>query len=165
MKRQTRIALIALSSVVAVSGIAYAAQGYSEHRKMHRVFAPEKLMEHVDTDGDSAASREEMTALITRHFNTADGNGDGKVTKAEIVVAIDASEMPERMKSRSGRIADRMVRQGDINQDGMLELAEIENRVGKFHALADWNDDGRVEIAEAKRLRGGFRGHRRKHRD
>ena len=120
-------------------------------------------MERVDTNGDAAASRDEMTALATRYFTMADSDSDGKLTKAEIVVAIDASDMPDRAKRHSGRVADRLVRQGDVNQDGVLEMAEIDNRLGKFHALADWNDDGRVEIAEAKRLRGGFRRHSRKH--
>jgi hypothetical protein len=125
------------------------------------MFAPEKLMERVDLDGDKAASTEEITNLASTLFSAADTNADGKLTKAEIVTAIDTGSMPEPLKRRSGRVADRIVGQGDINQDGVLALDEVNNRLGKFHALVDWNDDGRVELAEAKRVRGfGMRRHR-----
>lgn len=163
MKHKTKIALASIAGAVAVGGIAYGAQGYQQGKEMRRAFAPEKIMERVDLDGDKAASTEEMTTLATSLFTAADSDADGKLTKAEIVAAIDTGSMPEPIKRRSGRVADRIVGQGDINQDGTLELDEITNRIGKFHALVDWNDDGRVELAEAKRMRGfGMRRNRGK---
>ena len=159
MKNKTKIIIAGVAGLVALSGIAFAAKGYDQHQKMKRFFSPEKVMEQIDSNGDLAASREELSAFAEARFLKADADKDGKVTKAEIVAAIEASAAPERMKRRSGRIADRLVRQGDINQDGNLTMVELNNRIGKFHALADWNDDAAVEIAEIKRLRGGF-GHR-----
>jgi len=159
MKRRTKIVIASVAGVLALGGIAVAAQGYSDHKKMKRFFAPERIMSQVDTNGDLAASREEVSAFANSYFVIADADKDQQVTKAEIVTALEASELPDRMKRRSGRIADRIVRQGDINEDGVLTFAELENRIIKFHALADWNDDNTVEMAEMKRLRGGF-GHR-----
>ncbi len=160
MKHKTKVTIASIAALIAVGGIAFAAQGYKEHKEIRRAFSPEKIIEKVDLDGDRAASRDEISALTKTHFSSADKNSDGKLSKAEIVAAIDTGSAPKPLKRRSGKIADRLVRQGDINLDGFLALAELENRLGKMHALADWNDDGRVELAEAKRLRGSF-GHRR----
>ena len=112
---------------------------------------------------DSAASRQEISTLLQTHFEQADTNNDSQLSKGEIVSAIEGLEGMDRLKKRSGRIADRMMRHLDINQDGSLTFAEADNRVGKMHSLADWNDDQKVEIAEMKRLRSGFR-HRQKNR-
>ena len=165
MNRKTKVTLLALAGVVAAGSIALAAQQYGKYREIRKAFAPEKIMERIDQNGDNSVSRDEISSVIKTHFSAADGNNDEKLSKAEIVIALEKSGLPERMKRRSGRMADRISSQGDINQDGFIEISEIENRLTKIHALADWNDDGKVELAEAKRLRGGFgrhwkRGHR-----
>lgn len=162
MKRNTKIAIAATAALVTLGGIAYASQEYNDHRKMHREFAPEKIMKRVDTNGDGAAGKDEVFTLLQAYFESADINADGKLTKAEVVTAIDASPLPRFVKYRSGRMADRIILQGDINLDGFVALEELQNRVGKVHAIADWNDDGKVEMAEAKRLRAGFGRHHRK---
>ncbi len=162
MKRRTKIIIAGVAGAFALGGIAVASQSYSEHKKMKRLFAPEKIMEMVDRNGDFAASQDELSAYANSYFVLADADKDEKVTKAEIVAALENSELPTRLKDRSGKIADRVVRQGDIDQDGSLTFAELENRLLKFHALADWNDDKSVEIAEMKRLRGGFGRHGRR---
>jgi len=165
MKHKTKVTLFAIAGVITVSGLAVAAQGYSEHKEMRRTFAPKKIMQQIDTNGDSSASMAEVLALVKTHFDAADRDNDGKLSKGEIVLAIDASNLPDRLKRRSGKMADRISMQGDINQDGVVELAEVENRLSKLHALADWNDDGAVELSEAKRLRSGFgRGGRKQRR-
>ena len=160
MKHKTKITIASIAGVVAVGGIAFAAQGYQQHKEMREAFSPDKIMDRVDLDGDKAVSNDELATFAKTYFNTADADADGKLSKAEIVNAIETGSLPNPVKKRAGRVADRIVNQADINQDGMLAVEELENRIGKFHALADWNDDGRVELAEAKRLRGGF-GHRR----
>ncbi|MEO0327061.1 MAG: hypothetical protein AAF217_00545 [Pseudomonadota bacterium] len=157
MKRKTMIIAASIAGVVGLGGFAFAAQGYKEHKQMKRMFAPEKIMQKIDTDGDAAVSKGEISKLVSKHFGEADLNSDGQVTKAEIVNAIDNIEGISRLKRRSGKLADRMVRFLDVNQDSVLTTAEIENRIGKFHALADWNDDQKVELAEIKRMRGSFR--------
>ncbi|MEM9329985.1 MAG: hypothetical protein AAGA53_01590 [Pseudomonadota bacterium] len=165
MEKRTKIALAGTAVLVALSGIAFA-QNVDERKQMKRFFSPEKLMQRVDTNGDLSASREEVSALAQGYFAEADADKDAKLTKAEIVTAIEASEVPERMKKRSGRIADRIFRQGDVNEDGSLTMIELENRIAKFHALADWNDDNSVEVAELQRLRGSFgRGWRKEKRN
>ena len=163
MKQKTKIIIAGITGAIALGGIAVAAQGYNDHRKMKRFFSPERIMETVDTNGDLAASREELNTFAGSYFRLADADEDQRVTKAEIVSALEASVLPEKVKRRSGRVADRIVGQADIDQDGALTLAELENRITKFHALADWNDDNAVELAEIKRLRGGF-GHKGKKR-
>lgn len=160
MKKRTKIIIAGVTGLVAVGGVAIAAQGYEEHRQMKRLFAPQKIMQSIDKNGDLGASREELSEFVKLHFVNADANKDQKITKGEVVDAIEGSKLPDKAKRHSGKITDRVFSQMDIDLDGSVTLSEMENRIGKFHALVDWNDDNTVEMAELKRLRQGF-GHRR----
>lgn len=153
MKKNTKIILFGLAGLLTVSGIAVAAQGYQRHSEMKRMFSPQKMLERFDKDADQAISIEELNAAAAERFAMADKNADGSIAKADVIAAIEENVESDRFKSRSGRITDRIFAGADINQDGNITKAELENRIGKFHAIADWNDDGKVEIAEMKRLR------------
>lgn len=153
MKRQTKIILASLAGFLAIGGIAVAAQGYQEHREMKRMFSPQKMLERIDTNGDKSISLDEVKSAVVKRFELADTDSDGSVGKADVLAAIEANVESDRMKRRSGRFTDRLFIGADIDQDGSITVAEIENRISKFYAIADWNDDGQVEMAELKRLR------------
>jgi len=150
-----------MAFLLLAGGLAYAGKEYREFRGMHKIFAPEKLMDRADTNGDSALSIEEVLGAVGARFDSADKNGDGVVTKAEIIRTIDAIGEMSRLKRHAVKITDRVVYFFDINEDGNLAKSEIENRLRKFYALADWNDDDTVELAEVQRLR-KLRGHKRR---
>ena len=156
MNKRNKIIAGGLILAVAAGGLAFASQEYREHRKMHKMFSPKAMLEQLDKNGDRSISLDELNAGVGARFGMADLNADGNVTKSEIITAIEGLEGLGRLKKRSGRIADRVVNGADINQDGMVERTELENRLAKFHSLADWNDDGQVEIAEIRRIRGGM---------
>lgn len=162
MKRNTKIIAGGTALVLLAGGIAYASQEYKQYRTMHKLFSPKAMLEKVDANGDLAVSMDEIMTQVKQRFTKADADGDNKVTKAEIITGIESfGEMP-RLQRHSGRIADRIMLQLDINEDGNLELSEMENRLGKFHSLADWDDDGAVEMSEVRKLR-SLRMHHGKH--
>ena len=125
---------------------------------MHRLISPQALMERADANNDQMLSVEEVLAAVKLKFDQADQDTNGEVSKAEIIGVIETMDGMSKLKRHSGKIADRVFRQLDINEDGKLANQEIENRLRKFYALADWNDDGAVEVAELRRTavhRGG----------
>ena len=158
MEKKTKIIIGGAVLALVAGGGAFASQGYKQHKAMKRMFSPQAMMTQMDTNGDLSISREELGAGVQKHFANADQNKDGFVTKAELVTTIEGMEVPSRLKRRSGKIADRISGQADVNQDGKIAVSEVENRMMKLHALADWNDDGLVEIAELKRLRPSHHG-------
>ena len=162
MEKKTKIIIGGVVLALIAGGGALASQGYKQHKAMKRMFSPQAMMTHMDTNGDLAISRDEVVAGVQKHFATADQNNDGSVTKAELVTTIESMDVPSKMKRRSGKIADRISSHADIDENGKIVASEVENRLMKLHSLADWNDDGVVEITELKRLRPHHRGWRGK---
>jgi hypothetical protein len=158
MKQTTKVALFGGIGLIAIGSIAFAAQGYKDHRKMRGMFSPQKILAELDMNADEAVSVEELKAAVSKRFDLADTDRDGRVNKSDVVAAIEANAPVERMKRHSGRLTDRIFMGADINSDGTIEMTELENRMTKFHALADWNDDGNVNMAEMKRLRSAMPG-------
>lgn len=120
---------------------------------MRGMFSPQKILAELDANADEAVSVDELKAAVSKRFNLADTDQDGRVNKSDVIAAIEANAPIDRMKRHSGRVTDRLFIGADINSDGTIEISELENRMAKFHALADWDDDGNVNIAEIKRLR------------
>lgn len=165
MKRNTKILAVATIGVLAVSSIAFGAKSVQEHREMHRMFSPKKLLEQADTNKDNALGLVELETAIVSRFGLADSNNDGSVTKGDVIAALETNIKSDRIKRRSGRIADRLFTGVDINEDGNLTKEELSNRIAKMHALADWNDDGMVTRDEIKRMRSIMPGKSRRHKD
>lgn len=151
MKRNTKIVAGGVALVLVAGSLAFAGQGYREHREMRRLISPEALMERADANDDLALSVEEVLTAVKLKFDQADQDSNGEASKAEIVGMIEAVDGMPKLKRHSGKIADRIFKQLDINEDGKLANHEVENRLRKFYALADWNDDGAVELAEIQR--------------
>ena len=158
MKHRTKVILASGIGLIAVTGIAFAAKGYQDHKKWRSQFSPQKIIEQMDTNSDNAISLAEFNAAVDKRFVLADIDGDGSVQKTDVLNAIEANAPFEKMKRHSGRIADRLFVGMDIDDNGTVTRSEVENRLAKFYALADWNDDGKVEMAELKRLRASMPG-------
>lgn len=111
-----------------------------------------KMFTQADANADGAVTVEEMGERLKLHFTEADADADGFATRAEVLAAIEKRAEGRRMARRAGAISDRLVERFDLNDDGKVAIAEIENRAKKHFALADWNDDGKVEMAELGRM-------------
>jgi hypothetical protein len=99
------------------------------------------LMERLDLDGDGAIDREEARAFGDRRFEEWDRKGDGAVTEAEMIEAIQA-----RIARRFGRMFARL----DENGDGRLERAELAAGGTALFDRIDADGDGRVSIEEVR---------------
>ncbi len=150
MKRHTKIVLGTIA-VFAVVGGAFASQKYNEHREIHKLWSPRAIMDRADSNGDLMLSVDEILAQVMERHQIADADKDGLVSKAEVVAAIDAHAPFPKIARHARKISDRMFLRFDINNDGKLSQPEIENRLRKMYALADWNDDKLVELSELKR--------------
>lgn len=75
-------------------------------------------------------------------LKAADTDGDGVLSRAEIEALAQ-----KRIVSRA---ADRMERRLDINGDGKVTLAEIENQRKKEFAALDRNEDGKIDRSEMR---------------
>ncbi len=166
MKTSTKVILAGLA-VTVLAGSAVAAEGWRRHGPGAHARMGKAMFDKVDTDKDGAVSREELMQAFGERFDKADADTNASVTKAEIIAAVEANAPFERAKRFSGRIADRIVYQLDLDDNGSVARAEAENRIGKVFALFDRNDDGKVDQAEVRRMasmsRGGRHGGMRHH--
>ena len=160
MKNSTKIILAGLAVAVTAGG-AFAAEGWRKHGNGGPQRHAKEMFNKVDADSDGAITLDEMMQALTTRFDAADADANSTVTKAEIVTAMASAKDFPRAGRHSGRIADRIVFRLDLDDNGDVSRAEVENRAKKFFALADRNDDGKVEIAELRRL-GGAMGKGRK---
>ena len=144
MKKTTKLA-IAFLALAGTAGSATAADNDGRRGDMRGM-----RFERTDADKSGDITFEEFSAAMKTRMGTADADGDGKMTVAEIASAI------ERM--RAERRAQRIVDRFDTDGDGMLTAAEIESRQKKMFALMDRNDDGKVvkeEMPQRKNVRRG----------
>lgn len=155
MKTISKVLLVGSGLALAAgTTLAYAAMdgqgpGFKRgHERMGQM--GKQLFQDADTNKDGAVSRQEMQVRLTERFTGADSDGDSTITKAEIVKVMEGASQRRFMRRHSGRIADHLVYQFDLDEDGNVTFAEIDNRTGKFFALLDRNDDGKLEMAEIR---------------
>ena len=116
------------------------------------------LIERFDTNKSGSISAEEFITARTSHFDTVDADGDGELTRDELVARMERRKLERR--------ADRMIRRMDLNGDGKVTKAETENRARKRFALMDRDDSGALEQGEvrkaARMMKRGAKGDKRK---
>ncbi|HUS53626.1 MAG TPA: EF-hand domain-containing protein [Thermohalobaculum sp.] len=134
MKRPFAYALIAVAVLGAGTSLALAQGGHSGGRGHG-----DRMMRHLDLNGDGGISPDEANAVRAVHFLRLDTDGDGIITEAEML---------ERMQKRiAERIAKRFAMM-DQNGDGRVERAEFEETgTARFKRL-DADGDGRVSTEE-----------------
>ncbi|OBQ71001.1 EF-hand domain-containing protein [Mesorhizobium erdmanii] len=111
----------------------------------------QRILQRIDTNGDGAISKDEMTAARERLFKRLDRNGDGVIDEKEIESARQAIE--DRAEVAQARLANRW-RRMDANGDGKVSEQEFASSMPLFD-LVDRNGDGKLsadEIATVRKL-------------
>ena len=86
----------------------------------------------ADANGDGVVTRDEMLADVDARFARSDANKDGKITPDE----------------RKGAIGGRMMGRADADGDGTITLDEQHAQAGKRFDRVDTNHDGKLDQAE-----------------
>jgi len=98
------------------------------------------LFASFDTDGDYAASRDELKAGVLRSFAAADNNANGTVSLVEL-----ASWREAVLGSRDLLPGNT---QFDKNFDNQIEMSEFRDVLRGLFDSFDRNENGRLEFAE-----------------
>jgi hypothetical protein len=133
MKKSTKMALAFIALSTSLGGAAFADKrqgaGFGMGGMMGR-------LDLADADNNGEITFEEFSKAANDRFTLADVNKDGKVTVEEMAAAIE--------KMRAERMAARMIKRFDADNDGSVTLAEIQNGQKEVYALLDRNDDGKL---------------------
>ncbi|QKC95953.1 EF-hand domain-containing protein [Mesorhizobium sp. NZP2298] len=111
----------------------------------------QRILQRIDTNGDGAISKDEMTAARERLFRKLDRNGDGVIDEKEMESARQA--IKDRAEVAQARLGSRW-RRMDANGDGKVSEQEFASSMPLFD-LADRDGDGKIsadEIASVRKL-------------
>ncbi|TGP20223.1 MULTISPECIES: EF-hand domain-containing protein [unclassified Mesorhizobium] len=111
----------------------------------------QRFLQHVDTNGDGAVTKDEIMAARERMFKRLDRNGDGVIDENEIETARQAID--DRALAAEARLGNRW-RRMDRNGDGKVSQDEFSTSTPLFD-LVDRNGDGKLsadEIAAVRKL-------------
>lgn len=141
MKRKSTLQLVALSGLIALSGMAAEARGKDSAARF----------EAIDTDSNGSVTVEELQAHAAARFASADSDGDGFLTPEEMRAGRDA-----RAGKGGADRADKMLERHDTDKNGVLDKAELEaageqrkdRRGARMMQRLDTNDDGKLDLAE-----------------
>ncbi len=139
--------IIAAAAIAVVSGLAVSAKAVSKH------WAGGMMMRHMDANGDGKVTKAEIMPHLTKKFDRVDVNKDGKVTKAEV-----GEHVSKRIERRVGHVFS----QFDANDDGIMTKPELQSQVDKQFARLDTDKDGEVSRQEMGAFRDAMRAHMRK---
>ncbi len=130
------------------AGLAVAGIAHANQGGMGRI-----SFEQLDTDGDGKLTKAEMVARKGAQFAKADVNGDGMLS---------ADEMMTQGRGRMQHRVARMIEMRDANGDGMLSMEEMPgNHSGdRLFMRVDANGDGAVTAEEFNAAKAKWRMHR-----
>lgn len=105
----------------------------------------------LDANSDGMLTPEDLAALQAERFATADTDGDGGLSEAELI-ARATQEASERAAARAERFATRMLERLDENEDGILQADELgdgtSRGMDRMFARFDTDEDGAISQEE-----------------
>ena len=111
--------------------------------------------EQIDADNDGLVTTAELQAAIqaqaAERFAQSDTDGDGALSAEELAAAAAAREDARRERNMT-----RMIERLDANDDGLLQMDEMQarsedrntDRQGRMFAMMDTDDDGSLSAQE-----------------
>jgi len=110
--------------------------------------SPDKLIERFDANKDGQLESSELPERMKDHLKDIDTNGDGNVSKDELVARFEAmrAEHRARFEERAkARFAEK-----DANHDGVLDASEVGSEHWARLSVADANGDQKLTPEELK---------------
>lgn len=118
----------------------------------------------IDTDGNGSLSRAELQARAVARLGRIDGNGDGMLTREELILAMPVRHggmMSVFAADPGERMVDRLLAMLGATEAGQVELdALADHRVNMLLAFVDSDRDAAVSESEAEAMRERGRGGR-----
>lgn len=151
MKRMTLVSVTTLTMIGV--GLATTGSAFADDNKRKGKGKRGMNIEQIDTDKSGSISPEEFAAIGLGKMIAADKDGDGTLTTEEISTAMEA----ERKRRRE----EAMMKRLDVNGDGSVTVAELQDRMNKQFAVLDLNSDGSLSEEEIRKMRGKRKGFRR----
>jgi len=99
------------------------------------------MASQLDTDGDSAISKQELDHYLSQRFLMFDADGDGSVTREEFR---STEERDKTLRRQKHEYFDRSFAKLDADSDGKLTKSELLAGAGERFTRADSNRDGRI---------------------
>ncbi|MFC6489084.1 EF-hand domain-containing protein [Nitratireductor sp. GCM10026969] len=158
MLRKVLVSAVALSLAASTAALAQDVETETSagpERTERPERGPHGMFSRLDRDGDGRIGADEFGGGRLEMMRAADADGDGALTEEEIATYL--------MNRHFQRRAERAARHLDINGDGTVTIAEIEDYQGKRFALLDRDNDGQISREEMRRSGMGkrFMHHRR----
>lgn len=139
MLRKIFISAIALSLAAGTAAFAQSEGGTPEYTERR----PMGMFDRLDVDGNGSIAADEFGGERLEMLRATDADGDGTLSEDELLTYV--------MERAFKRRAERAARYLDIDGDGTVTLAEIEDHQNKRFALFDRNNDGEVSREELQR--------------
>ena len=118
----------------------------------------------IDTDGSGSLGRAELQARAVARLGRIDGNGDGMLTREELILAMPGRHggmMSVFAADPGERLVDRLLALMGATEAGQVELdALADRRVNMLLAFVDTDRDAAISEAEAAAMREHGRRHR-----
>jgi Ca2+-binding EF-hand superfamily protein len=126
--------------------------GIRPHAKSGRSMNPDRMLAHLDTDGDGLISLQEFTNPPDL-FDRLDMNEDGSITREE------AEQARQQHQAEMAELAAERFKEADKDQNGFLSPDEFPGPDHAFTRL-DTNSDGQLSPEEMAAGRPGVPGRR-----
>jgi hypothetical protein len=148
----------ALLGATLLAGTAYAAQQSPSTAPAERAMRGDPLT-HADANGDGVVTKSEMVADSDARFAKLDVNKDGKISADErqAVKERRSERGGKRIGRRGGAMGERMLGRIDTDKDGMISLEEQRVQATRRFDRVDANHDGRLDQAERDAARDKMR--------
>jgi hypothetical protein len=144
-----KLLLAAALAGTSIAGCAYAQTAPEAPRPAGRGMA------RADGDGDGRVSKAEYIARADERFAKMDKNSDGKLSDEELAPPppADGAAAPA-----GGRMRSRMIERLDTNHDGVVTIDEYRAGVAERFDRMDSNHDGFLDTSEMTAMRERARG-------
>lgn len=148
IQTRTKALIIAIGGALAlgVTGGAVAGKGKDDHGRYGGHTG--MMFEMIDADGDGKVTRDEVDAFHEDRLAKFDTDGNGSLNADEYIAMMEDLRHQMMLKSFERK---------DENGDGMLDKAELGDRMDGMFEHMDRNDDGVIEKDEMRK-RGGHHG-------